>query len=263
VDNVWHSFAGVKIGDLGDSEDGCLNHVPDRFALPADSVSLLRGRHYTPGDPPQTFLPPVPYVGNPLTANVVVLAKNPGFVKEKGDREYANEVCFVRESLKALTFESSCPLHYLDTRFQDFPGAEWWRNMLGPALNEVLGNRGSTFASWPFELMRKVACLEFLPYHSNGLPAPGNRWAPLASQSYNRFLLEEALHRDAVVVFIYGNGNVKCWNRLMDSNHSTSARLANRAIRPRDLNAAISNKALARSKYHDVDFDRILKALNT
>ena len=127
IPNPWFDYADEKLATL----DTIVDNREQDFVLRADRETPDFRDRYERRLCLQTYLPPVPYVGKPLEAEIIVLAANPGFVTRETP-EYHNKIDFVRESLKSLKFESDYPIHYLDGRFstqaneKTCPGNTWW-----------------------------------------------------------------------------------------------------------------------------------------
>lgn len=151
-------------------------------------------------------LPPLPYLGDPRTARVVLLAKNASYSEQdEADAERLPEL--FTENEKALTFQSAHPFFYLDPRFEGTAGHAWWSQVLGPLLDAAAGARpGLTRA----DAARHVACLQSHPYRSRDSFDPKE---PFPTQEYTDHLAREAAARPGVV-FVMMGGAVR-WSAVV------------------------------------------------
>jgi len=161
-------------------------HLPDSppFILPSDAT------HMTPALVSRAGLKldqvPVPFVGDPRQASVVLLGLNPGWtpltpVAEKGEYAEQNRLC--------LTYASRVPFFSLDEALVQTPGYLWWSRR----LRLVIERCGIELVS------RGVACVEWFPYHSASF-----RRLPslIPSQTYGFELVRAAAKRGALIILM-------------------------------------------------------------
>jgi hypothetical protein len=129
---------------------------------------------------------PVPWVGDPRTASVLLLALNPGWRPETDALEHG---LYAEENRLCLTFRSRVPFFSLDPRLAETPGHRWWSRRLR-LLSERVGLE---------RVLSGVACVEWFPYHS---PSFRRLASLLPSQEYGFQLVERAIERGAVVVIM-------------------------------------------------------------
>lgn len=132
---------------------------------------------------------PVPWLGDPRTARVVLLTGNPRLKPadppEPADYAEQNRLC--------LTFESRVPLFSLDDEFEgrSDTGYEYW-----------VKNLGELIACTSLDQVRRnVAVVEWFPYHSANKP---HLREPLPSAKYGFGLVKQAIDNGALIVLIRG-----------------------------------------------------------
>ncbi|MDQ2686432.1 MAG: hypothetical protein M3Y28_01035 [Armatimonadota bacterium] len=166
MQNPWYEYAAEKLTELSEPTKTPVGNLSYDFVLPADRAACADFDNiYVRPLCLQTYLPPMPYVGNPEKADVIFLAANPGFVQRK-TAEYENNFLFVEQSLKSLRFESDYPIHYLDERFASYAGFTWWKQAIGDVINQVMKASG-TKGYERRNIVEKIAGVEWLPYHSH------------------------------------------------------------------------------------------------
>lgn len=131
---------------------------------------------------------PVPYVGDPNKAKVVLLGLNPGFI-EHDIEVYETDPEFNRQSLKTLTFSSNPPFFYFNNKFTYTGGYKWWSKILGECIRKF----GLDTVS------EKFMCLQYIPYHSVTFK---NSPKYLESQKFTFSLLAKAIDQKKVVVIM-------------------------------------------------------------
>ncbi len=103
---------------------------------------------------------------------------------------------------------STYPWFYLDSRFSDTVGYDWWFKHLKTLLKETESRHG---VSQEVALSR-MAAIQWLGYHSTSFKRP-KRLFP--SQKYSFFLAKEALKRGACLIVLWGNGNDDLWKEAV------------------------------------------------
>ncbi len=263
VHNPWIHYAEEKLKLLEQSPDEITNTREYDFVLKQDRASAIFKDFYERPLCLQAYLPPVPYVGDPRSAKVILLCKNPGFVGGGNDPEYQNQRTFVKESLLSLKFESSYPIHYLDENFRKFRANDWWHKATDTVVEKALGMMTSNDEAAKLSILRKIAAVQWLPYHSRSLSIkPAIRKNPLfhlPSLSFTRYLVEDALNRDAILVLIYGSGNKELWTDLLPTR---GAEFLEKAICKRpEYKGDINVKELTPKYYLKEDIQHIVNAL--
>ena len=135
------------------------SELPDvaPFVLPDDEVAVAAYlKHFSdaPNLKLQTQLMPEPYHGSP-TAPVCILSLNPGFSEKD---QYWHDNSELGRSLRGnlVHEESDYPFVFLDPRFIDSPGGQWWGRKLRHVTERIgLKSAASTFFN-----------IELFPYHS-------------------------------------------------------------------------------------------------
>jgi hypothetical protein len=133
---------------------------------------------------------PVPYVGNPLTASVILLSLNPGF--QKPDLFHYKSDKFRKACKDSMLHRpSKYPFYLLDPRFSKTCGGEYWSRRLR-TLTEKHGNEA---------VARAVCVIQWHPYHSAvSTGHPDQKFC--ASQDYSGWLVEQAIKRNCVVLLL-------------------------------------------------------------
>lgn len=160
----------------------------DREALrKLDSSLRARGRK---GSLVRDEIIPEPFVGNPFTADVVLLNLNPGF--EKSDRKWHRSPTFRKAAIENLNHRKmDYPFYLLDPRFKDSGGAKYWRKRMR-SLIERYGDR---------KVANAICVIEWHPYHSEiSLGHPTSKFCD--SQDYTAWLVKQAKKRDGCVVLL-------------------------------------------------------------
>ncbi len=263
VPNPWLQYAEDKLILLEKFPETITGNYKHDFVLLDDREKSGFNEVYEKPLCLQTYLPPLPYVGNPQTAEVILLCKNGGLVGEGNDPEYKNEPSFIRQSLKSLKFESDYPIHYLDPCFKAYPGHAWWSNAVEYVVTRVLENYGSNNEDLKRRTIGKIAGIQWLPYHSKSLSINKKILdVPLHSLSYTRWMLENALNglKQPELVLIYGNGNKDLWNSLLGNGDQKL--FSERAISKKpEYGGSINVKRLEPAYYKRDDLTRIIKRL--
>lgn len=139
----------------------------------------------------QTDLPPEPYVGNPHSADIFLLALNPGY---KGDEQtYLTGNPEMKQALlDNLTHQIlDYPLFFLNEKFLASPGAGWWFRILKAVIKEIGDDK--------ILLSQKICELQLFPYHSEKYKHIGS---VVSSQEYTFYLLRRALRNNKLVILL-------------------------------------------------------------
>jgi hypothetical protein len=153
------------------------------YVLPADIAAFpeLCG----PQSGLRCNLLPVPLMGDPRMAAIVILSINP----KAGEEMLGQDTAFDRELRLSLTFQNQVSFYPLDRRFMSHSGQTYWaprlRDLLAVFQTEVLASA--------------IACVEWFPYQSQRfrqLP----RGVRLDSQRYGFWLVRQAIHNKALFV---------------------------------------------------------------
>jgi hypothetical protein len=129
---------------------------------------------------------PVPWLGNPETAEVWALTRNPA--GKMDDFAYGPE--FARERRHSLTFEGEHPFGPLDDRWPETEGAEYYKTRLRPLL-EAVGQE---------TVARRLMVAQYFPYQSSESPGMG---AVLPSQLFTFSLVREACRDGKLFVVLH------------------------------------------------------------
>ena len=154
------------------------------FVAPIDAELLSRARFTSEL---KLDLLPQPWTGNPNSAQVFMLALNPGF--SPNDYIELSNPDYAEQWRLALSFQTRTPFYFLDPAFKDTGGYRGWARRLRELI-EVVGIEA---------VGAKVMCIEHFPYKSV-------RYAPLGvtlpSQLYSFELVREAIRQRKQVVIM-------------------------------------------------------------
>lgn len=130
---------------------------------------------------------PDPFVGNLESAQVVLLALNPGF--EQADLDVCMQSkLYVQQTLANLQSKADTPFFFFHEGLEFSGGNWWWSRKL-----RALSNAGVT----SHQLGERIMCIEYLPYHSVHYKHL-NRHLP--SQEYTFQLVRQAIRDDKVII---------------------------------------------------------------
>jgi hypothetical protein len=156
------------------------------FVAPQDGESLRRADGLLTGKfELKLDLLPQPWTGSVNTAEVFVLALNPGFREE--DYIDLKNPDYAAQWRLALTFETRTPFYLLDPAFRTYGGYLWWHRRLRDLI-EVVGLDA---------VAEKVMCVEHFPYKSTSYRPLG---AILPSQAYSFEIVRNAIRQGKEIV---------------------------------------------------------------
>lgn len=216
------------------------------FNIHPDDEMLVKQHNRKPRLKPEHViergLPPLPYLGNPRTARVILLMKNSKYSPE--DETEAEAIPqLADENVKSLTFESDFPFFYLAPNFAGTAGYAWWDSTVGDLLNAAAAAReGMTRDA----IAGRIACLQSHPYRSRESFDPKE---PFPTQAWTDFLAGEAAARPGVVFVVMG-GEPRWREAVPNLKNADLIRL--RTVRRPSITPG--NMAQA-------DFDRLVKLL--
>jgi hypothetical protein len=112
---------------------------------------------------------PVPYVGDLVKAELVILLLNPGF--DYSDYWAETMVPDFRSRLIETTHQSLASREYpfwaLDPSFCWHTGFMWWERRLREVIQQIAASKfGGSYKDALRDLSGKLACVELIPYHS-------------------------------------------------------------------------------------------------
>ncbi|MDA1050396.1 MAG: hypothetical protein O3C40_07925 [Planctomycetota bacterium] len=170
--------------------------LPDTapYVLPCDRAvvdAYNTARVGTPDAVLQTHLLPEPFFGR-AKANVCVLGLNPGY--SPPDDKWYTDAAFTDAIRKNLTHAKlEYPHYFLDPRFEESPGAGWWRRKCKWLINDC----GLEAVS------QNLFCVELFPYHSRRFKPIPKSVSPdgwFKSSAYTAHLVREAMNRGKAIV---------------------------------------------------------------
>ncbi len=132
-------------------------------------------------------LHPVPFIGNPTTARVLLLNLNPGY----GAQDLADEGVaeFRTELRRSLLHQGKYGFFLAHPRFAFAAGTQWWMKQL----------RWLIEATTRQHVIQNIACVEWFPYHSESFTGMDET---LPSQLYTFNVVREAAARGAEMVIM-------------------------------------------------------------
>ena len=132
-------------------------------------------------------LRPQPWTGSVATAEVLVLALNPGFHPD--DLLDVRNPDYAEQWRLALSFSTRTPFYFLDPVFRQTGGGRWWHKR----VRELIEAAGFDAVS------RGLMCVEHFPYKSTRYAALGET---LPSQQYSLTIVREAIRSDKPIVIM-------------------------------------------------------------
>jgi hypothetical protein len=162
------------------------------FVIDADKQAIEKFNEKASDDYKiHTDLPPEPYIGNPITADIFLLALNPGYAGD--EKEYLSKNPTLYQALLNNLIHQNIdyPLFFFEERFNDSPGAKWWERILKPVLNRTDDNR--------LLLSHKICELQYFPYHSKSYKSINQ---VLDSQKYTFQLLRRAIRNNKMIIIL-------------------------------------------------------------
>ena len=166
------------------SEEGAL-------ILPCDRAAIDRYNRSQKGaiTTVSTELVPAPFVGNPESARLVLLALNPGHLEEDV-RDHRDPRFREAELLNLKHDLVDYPFYPLNPAFRHTGAGQWWNTILRPLKRASRLNDDV--------LSRMLMVIEWFPYHSEKSGLPKKRICE--SQEYSLFLAKQMLNKDRAIV---------------------------------------------------------------
>jgi len=139
---------------------------------------------------------PAPFMGNILTAPLVILVLNPGYdVKEENAGYYKNYESWWLKQIQHISPVKDLPLFCLEDKY--IIHSPYWKEKLQPLIDKVGKEK----------LSRNLAKIQFFPYHSKKFKPLYKKLIKeegfgtyLPSQEYNFQLVRNVMERDAVII---------------------------------------------------------------
>lgn len=133
---------------------------------------------------------PLPYVGCPNKARIILLALNPGFGEHDID-EQNNVSGYAEQFHSNLTCQNDTNLFFLQPKFEDTGGYRWWRRHLGEIIRmygmETVATRLACVQAFPYSSEKYERCLQHVT---------------LPSQEYTFSLVRQAMNDGKPIVFM-------------------------------------------------------------
>ncbi len=145
----------------------------------------------------QTQYFPEPYIGNPLTAKIILLNLNPGI--DDDNSIHQKSPIYLTNAIKNLAHASlQYPFIFLDNALKNLPGGVWWNKKLKHLINDTSA----------LKVANGIACIEYHGYPSKNY----KHIVGLPSVDYSKYLVEQAIKRGALIIIMRG---VKEWHSLV------------------------------------------------
>ncbi|HEY4760770.1 MAG TPA: hypothetical protein VIH42_09340 [Thermoguttaceae bacterium] len=169
-----------------------------------------------------TGLLPVPYSGNIIRASIYILGLNPGFgplnyYEETFDKKFRQEsTC----QLKQMQLNHKYPWPWLNPVFSWTGGGKYWTRKLREIINKVAEQKQQIFVDAMKSLSKRIATLEFVPYHSKSYSLPRKIVKQMNSPELMRnfvyeYVVPRVIRGEAIVV-VLRHGEV--WDLPMHNN---------------------------------------------
>jgi len=154
------------------------------YILPADR-EVLRSSGKDPAQLRLNLLP-MPFLGDPRTASVVLLALNPGY-HPRDDVDILDST--YRDLAKQSLLLGPSSLWCLDGRIRGTPAHRWWSTHLSRLIIDCGLQK----------VRQAIACVQWFPYHSATFRHLGRT---LPSQEYGFRLVMQAVNRNGLIVIL-------------------------------------------------------------
>jgi len=199
---------------------------------------LIQHKEYPPKDSRfHVGLIPVPFVGNLKTADIYIALINPGltvcdYYVEETEPEYQQ---FLRRNLKQDLGSERYPFFKLDPKWDWTSAGVWWHRTLGSVIREVAKKRNENYQEATEFVAKRIAALEFAPYHSvNGGFVKSGSNSLESSKLMLSFVHKEIIPRadrgEALLIIARGMGKwqIKQSNNVIvyKTKHARSASLS-------------------------------------
>ncbi len=143
--------------------------------------------------------PPLPFIGDPMTAKVILLQLNPGsdfspgFIEPNEILEHQIFPTLDQDNRNNIIHRyGEFPFYYLNPAHRLISGFRYWSRIFSPMISDIQDYQ---------RIANNVSCLEYLPYHSVQAQALNSI---LESQKYGFDLLTAVLCRKATVIVMRG-----------------------------------------------------------
>jgi len=142
---------------------------------------------------------PEPFLGNIESAPLLLLGGNPGFHPD--DCKWHSGEEFRAAAIENLKGNKK-GIYLLEARFQESPGAQWWRRRLGCLCKEIARQLGMEDLEKAFKILsRGTAIVEQHPYHTKKFSLP-KALKCLPSFEFVKEMIEEAVEENRFVIIV-------------------------------------------------------------
>lgn len=265
--------------------------VPPASALPANPPYVLPADATLVAGVPTfvTHILPEPWIGDPLTAHVILLLLNPGFLGSELEwHTYPPFAAAVRAALAGTASASPYPFYFLDPALtpplgsrpaempaSSCPGVDWWigpkRATLAPMLTQHPMPQRLPSQPHPADtrvsialpgspehqkVSQRLASIELIPYHSQKAHGRFHKLCTaLSSAAYTLWLVDQAILRGAIIVV---TRSLKLWNHALSHFGYSLLKPSRNCLQLRSC----QNVVLSERNFPTIDdFDRTFWAL--
>lgn len=202
-----------------------------------------------------TSIPPEPWQGNPLTANLIVLTLNPGYV-EKQNHVIADRIQKIPKinktiaNFKAATLrlesDGFLPKEEIDNNnnlsaadYINIIGDWYWYKRFSHLLYDIQTNENDFF--------KQVAIVQYIPYSS--ISYRDKQYKNISSSQYSQYLIRYILQQRRNIVVLVLRAASK-WEKCLENGNSKDKwHPSNKVIYNKNRSQAISENNLSKENY--------------
>lgn len=204
-----------------------------------------------------TSIPPEPWQGNPLTANLVILTLNPGYVEKQNHiiAERIQKIAKINKTIanfKAATLrlksDSFLPEEEINNNnlsaadYINIIGDWYWYKRFSPLLNDIQISENNFF--------KQVAIVQYIPYSS--ISYKNKQYKNISSSQYSQYLIKYILQQRRNIVVLVLRAASK-WEKCLENGNSKDKwHPSNKVIYNKNRSQAISENNLSNENYRIV-----------
>ena len=220
--NPWKKIAARMLQD----PSHCLFDATNAFVGPEDSDKLMSNNVPTSEYDLVTSIPPEPWQGNPLTARLIILTLNPGYIDQQ-NRILAERIQNIPKIVDSIAkFKAGtlllCSKSFLPEEPEEVTGptaadyiniiGDWyWYKKITPLFKSIYETDKSIHEK---ELFEKVAIMQYLPYTS--VSYKDKNYDGIKSMKYSQTLLKYILENRRNVTVLVLRAKSK-WEKIINN----------------------------------------------